>query len=73
MFGRNGIMGNKPFRQLPRAFVEKIKTLDFDAIREAVGPYLKDKEIKAILIRKELILAEIDEMIKEKGEENVLY
>ena len=73
MFGRNGIMGNKPFRQLPRAFVEKIKTLDFDAIKEAVGPYLKDEEIKAILTRKELILAETDEMIKEKGEENVLY
>lgn len=73
MFGRTGIEGNEPFRQLPRAFVEKIKALDFNTIKEAVGPYLRDKEIKAILARKKLILAEIDEMIREKGEENVLY
>lgn len=63
----------KPFRRLPRNFVEKIRALDYDSIKKAVGPYLKDKEIKAILIRKELILKEIDEMIKEKGEDNVLY
>ena len=73
MFGRTGIEGNKPFRQLPRAFVEKIKALDFDTVKEAVGPYLKKKEINAILARKKLILAEIDEMIRKKGEENVLY
>jgi hypothetical protein len=73
MFGRAGIEGNEPFRQLPRAFVEKIKALDFDTIKDAVGPYLQDKEIQAILARKKLILAEIDEMIREKGEENVLY
>jgi len=73
MFGSNGIAGSKLFRQLPRVFVEKIKVLDFDSIKKAVGPYLKDKEIKAILIRKELLLKEIEEMIKEKGEDKVLY
>lgn len=73
MFGKNGIMGNKPFRELPRNFVEKIKALNFDNIQKAVGPYLKKKEINAILKRKELLLKEIEEMIKEKGEENVLY
>jgi hypothetical protein len=73
MFGQNGIAGNKPFRRLPRVFVEKIKTLTFDSIKDAVGPYLDDKEIKAILTRKDLLLKEIDEMIKEKGEDKVLY
>jgi len=73
MFGQNGITGNKPFRRLPRVFVEKIKALTFDSIKNAIGPYLEDKEIKAILIRKDLLLKEIDEMIKEKGEDKVLY
>jgi hypothetical protein len=73
MFGQNGIAGNKPFRRLPRVFVEKIKALTFDSIKSAVGPYLEDKEIKAILTRKDLLLKEIDEMIKEKGEDKVLY
>jgi hypothetical protein len=73
MFGKNGITGDNPFRKLPRVFVEKIKTLTFDSIKNAVGPYLEDKEIKAILIRKNLLLKEIEQMIKEKGEDKVLY
>lgn len=73
MFGKNGIMGSKLIRRLPRALVEKIKTLDFESIKNAVGPYLNDKEIKAILTRNKLLLAEISEMIKEKGEDEVLY
>ncbi|NIM90022.1 MAG: hypothetical protein GTO17_03650 [Candidatus Aminicenantes bacterium] len=73
MFGKDGLKGAKLFRVLPREFVEKVKALNYELIKNAVGPYLKDKEIKAILIRKELLLKEIEEMIKEKGEGKVLY
>jgi hypothetical protein len=73
MFGKNGIQGAKLIRYLPREFVEKVKALNFDVIKKAVGPYLKDKEIKSILLRKGLLLAEIEEMIKEKGEDKILY
>ncbi|NIM58672.1 MAG: hypothetical protein GTO16_06980 [Candidatus Aminicenantes bacterium] len=77
MFGKTGLKkaGGRPqlFRRLPRAFVEKVKALNYDNIKNAVGPYLEDKEIKAILIRKELLLKEIEEMVKEQGEDKVLY
>jgi hypothetical protein len=73
MFGKKGIMGNKPFRQLPRSFVEKIKALNLENIKNAVGPYLKDNEIDAVLKRRDLLLKEIEEMIEEMGEENFLY
>ncbi|MFP4083197.1 MAG: hypothetical protein ACLFVG_10665 [Candidatus Aminicenantes bacterium] len=73
MFGKNGIQGRKMIRKLPRVFVEKIKALDFDSIKKAVGPYLEDEEIKAVLLRKKLLLDEIEEMIKEKGEDQFLY
>jgi hypothetical protein len=63
----------QPFRQLPRSFVEKVKALDFDSIKNAVGPYLTDDEINAVLARKKLLLAEIEEMIEEMGEDMVLY
>jgi hypothetical protein len=53
--------------------VEKVKALNYDDIKNAVGPYLKEKEIKAILLRKELLLKEIEEMVKEQGEDKVLY
>ncbi len=73
MFGKNGIQGRKPIRQLPRTFVEKVRTLTFDKIKDAVGSYLEDEEIRAILARKELLLAEIDEMIQAVGEDDFLY
>lgn len=78
MFGKNGIQKSadgRPFlfRRLPRIFLEKVKSLTFEGIQQAVGPYLDDNEIKAILARKTLLLKEIDDMIKEQGEEKVLY
>ena len=73
MYGKNGLKEVKLFRVLPREFVEKVKALNFDNLKKSMGSYLKDKEIKAILLRKDLFLAEIEEMIKEKGEDKVLY
>jgi hypothetical protein len=78
MFGSNGLKRTSEgrpflFRQLPRAFVEKVRALTYTNVQSAVGPYLTDEEIKAIIIRKDLLLKEIEGMIKEKGEDKVLY
>jgi hypothetical protein len=73
LYSKNNKKHPSPFRQLPRAFVEKLKALDFDNIKKTVGSYLTDKEIRAVIIRKNLILEEIEEMIAEKGEDKVLY
>ena len=59
--------------ELPRALVEKVKALDFAAIRSAVGEYLSDDEIRAVLIRRDLILAEIDRLVAVNGEKKVFY
>ena len=64
---------DKPMRKLPRSFVEGVKSLDDAKVRELVGDYLNDKEVEALLARKDLILAEVDRMIQEKGEDKVLY
>jgi hypothetical protein len=79
MNGKNGLKRKMAtgepflFRRLPRSFVEGVKALDFKSIKDAVGPYLTDKEIEAVLKRKTLLLAEINDMIKENGEARVLY
>ncbi len=73
VFGKNGVLAQKLFRRLPRVFVETIRALNFEKIKHAVGPYLTDEEVQAVLIRKKLLLDEIEEMIEEKGEVNVLY
>jgi len=60
-------------KELPRAFVEKLKSLNFETIRDIVGEYLTEKEINAVLLRQDLILKVIDERIKKLGEDKVLY
>ncbi|MDH5467205.1 MAG: hypothetical protein OEY25_07285 [Candidatus Aminicenantes bacterium] len=66
--------GNKePIKELPRAFVEKLKSLDFVMIRNAVGEYLTDKEIDAVIVRRDLILQDVDRLIKKFGEDKFFY
>jgi hypothetical protein len=65
--------GPKIMKELPRAFVEKLKSLNFELIRDTVGEYLTDKEINAVLLRRDLILKVVDERIKKLGEDKVLY
>jgi hypothetical protein len=79
VFGINGIKrtqaDRKPFliRRVPRVLLDKIKALEFASIKQAVEPYLTDKEIESIIARKKLILDEIAEMVKQNGEDKVLY
>jgi len=73
MYGKKGLKSEKLIRQLPREFVNKIKALDFAAIKQAVGKYLTDKEIESVLKRKILLLAEIKEMVKVIGEDIFFY
>jgi len=78
VFGTDGLYtldDGRPilFRRVPRRLVEKITGLTADAIKQAVGPYLTDKEIQAIAARIPLITKEIDTLIKQFGESNVLY
>jgi hypothetical protein len=65
--------GPKLMKELPKAMVEKIKALNYDVIKGFVGDYLDEVEINGVLKRRDLILKEIDKLIKQFGEENVLY
>jgi hypothetical protein len=73
LYTANSPQGPKLMSELPRAVVDKVKALDFAAIRSAVGDTLSDDEINAVLIRRELILKEIDRLIKATGEDKVFY
>jgi len=58
---------------LPRPFVEALKALTPEVIREVVGEYLTDQEIAATMARRDLIIAWLDKRIANLGEEKVLY
>jgi hypothetical protein len=65
--------GPRLMKELPREFVDKLRALNTDIIREVVGEYLTDAEIEAVLLRRDLIMKWIDNRIKELGEDKVLY
>ena len=60
-------------KELPRAFVEKFKSLNAEVIKDIAGEYLTDNEIKAMLTRRNLIIKWLDKRIKKLGEDKVLY
>ena len=62
-----------PMKRLPRAFVDKLKSLDFETIKQAVGEYLNDEEVEAVLIRRDLIIDNLDKRIEQFGDASVLY
>jgi hypothetical protein len=65
--------GPRLMSELPRALVEKVRTLDFASVRTVVGEYLTDEEIRAVLVRRDLILQELGRLVKVNGEDKVLY
>jgi hypothetical protein len=78
VYGAAGLMKTRdgkplPFLKLPRAFVGKLRALDSKSVREAVQKYLTGAEVRAVMARRDLILKEIDALIREKGEAEVLY
>lgn len=73
MYGLKGMSGEKLIKQLPRGFVDKLRSLDFELVKRIVGDYLKDKEIQAVLLRRDIILKEIEILINKMGEDKVLY
>jgi hypothetical protein len=73
LFDENSKPTPMPMLKLPRAFVGKLKALNFETIKDAVGEYLKDREIEAVLVRRDLIIANLDKRIEKLGEAAVLY
>lgn len=73
IYGRSGMKKELCFLQLPKEFVDKLKNLTYEKIKKATANYLTYAERNACLQRKKMILKEVEEMIEERGEEQVLY
>ncbi len=73
VYGKNGIKKYESgdpilIKQAPRELVDRIRALDVEAVRKAVGSYLTMREIDSVLARKKILVAEIEEMAKLIGE-----
>jgi len=56
-----------------RRLFEKLKTLDGDELEERTKHYLNKEEVKAVMARRDKIVAQFQKLISEKGEKEVLY
>jgi hypothetical protein len=70
---RKDIRGTAAPTRVERAFWNRIEALDVTALKTALGPWLTDKEIAAILTRRDRMRDAIQKMVKERGEASVFF
>lgn len=56
-----------------RQLLDKLKTLDANALAERTKGFLTKDEVKAVMARRDKIVAQFEKMIAEKGKDEVLY
>jgi len=65
--------GPRLMKQIPRDLYDKLKALNIDVVKDVVGEYLTDKEMDAVLKRRDMIIEWLNKRIKKMGEDKVLY
>lgn len=56
-----------------RQLLDKLKALDANALAERTKGFLTKDEVKAVMARRDKIVAQFEKMIAEKGKDEVLY
>jgi hypothetical protein len=51
----------------------KLRQLTYDQVFEATKPYLTKNEVKALIARRDKVVAYFDKLVAHKGESQVLY
>ena len=69
----NELKDPKGLVRCDRHLLEKLKALDANALTEKTKQYLTKDEVKAVMTRRDKIVAQFQKMIAEKGENEVLY
>ena len=63
----------KDLLRCDRQLLEKLKALDANTLTKKTDHYLTKDEVKAVMARRDKIVAQFQKMIAEKGENQVLY
>jgi hypothetical protein len=63
----------KDLVQCDRQVLAKLRQLSYDQVLDATKPYLTKDEVKAVIARRDKMVAYFDKLIAQKGEGQVLY
>jgi len=69
----NELKNTKDLVRCDRQLFEKLKALNANELAEKTKQYLTKDEMKAVMARRDKIVAQFQKMISEKGEKEVLY
>jgi len=73
-FGRcRKLREQQEVRRFSRSLLERLCALQPEAVREALGPYLCERQIDALLERKGLLLERADRLVARHGESAILF
>jgi hypothetical protein len=67
------LMYNKDLARMDRSLWAKLQALEQPAVKKAVGDWLTNGEIEAMMKRRDLLVAHFNKLIAESGEDKVLY
>lgn len=63
----------KDLVQCDREVLAKLRQLSYDQVFDATKPYLTKDEVKALIARRDKMVAHFDDLVAQKGESQVLY
>ncbi len=63
----------KDLVQCDRQVLAKLRQLSYDQVFDATKPYLTKNEVKALIARRDKMVAYFDKLVAQKGESEVLY
>src|SRR6266478_2663397 len=67
------VKNSKDLVRCDRQLLEKLKALDGNTLTEKTNHYLSKDEVKAVMVRRDKIVAQFQKLIAEKGDKEVLY
>ena len=67
------LMYNKDLAKMDRTLLPRLEALSKDGVKQAVGDWLTNSEIEAMMKRRDLLVAHFKKLIAELGEDKVLY
>jgi len=60
-------------RMFKRPLLDRLRSLDLDLLRQHLGPWLSDVQLEALLARRDQILDRAESLIRDQGEDAVLF
>jgi hypothetical protein len=69
----HNLQSSQDLVQCDRQLLEKLRQLSYDEVLDKTKPHLKQAEVKAVMARRDKIVAYFEKLIAQKGEGAVLY